>query len=240
MLPVFLAVFGLAEISYRRWRWIGDAGLFAAFFLAVIVPWTIRNWQVHGRAVLVATNGGSTFYGGNNGRVLAEPRYWGYWLSTVELPHRELIEAVPDEVSHDGVEWRLGAEWLREHWEYIPLLGLFKLVRLWIWPPDFDAGYRLLRLVGYVPFWAAFSLGFLLSIRDRRYWTFPWVVIHAPVLATILTALVFWGCPRFRDVNVPSLMLYCVLALQDAGSGLKRWREPLLQRIRRRVPGNGS
>jgi hypothetical protein len=39
-------------------------------FPGVMAPWTVRNYRVHGRFVLVATNGGSTFYGRNNDRVV--------------------------------------------------------------------------------------------------------------------------------------------------------------------------
>ena len=35
--------------------------LFAATFLAVILPWTARNYRVFGKPALVSTNGGSTF-----------------------------------------------------------------------------------------------------------------------------------------------------------------------------------
>jgi hypothetical protein len=80
-----------------RWRFgLVWAGLvLAVTFLAVVLPWTARNYQVHGKPVLIATNGGSTFYGGNNARVVTEWREFGHWISTTELPGRDKIEARP-------------------------------------------------------------------------------------------------------------------------------------------------
>ena len=34
--------------------------------LAVITPWTMRNWAVLGQPVLISTNGGFNLYMGNN------------------------------------------------------------------------------------------------------------------------------------------------------------------------------
>src|SRR5262249_40572938 len=76
------------------------ATAFSIAFVAPIAPWTIRNARVMGAPVLVATNGGSTFYGGNNDRVVHEPNLWGGWISTVDLPHRDQVDAAPNEIEH--------------------------------------------------------------------------------------------------------------------------------------------
>ena len=56
-----LAVVWLA--AGRRWRL---ALLFVAAAAAVVAPWTVRNARVHGRLVLVASEGGVTFWTGNH------------------------------------------------------------------------------------------------------------------------------------------------------------------------------
>jgi 4-amino-4-deoxy-L-arabinose transferase-like glycosyltransferase len=208
MLPPVFALY-----DYRRSRWpLASCGLFAAAFLAVILPWTYRNYQVHGEWVLATTNGGSTFYGANNDRVVSEVRGFGYWYPTTDLPHRDLIEAQKGEVAHDRMEWKLGKDWLREHPEKIPQLLLFKFLRLW-WLPDFDGGrfYYVLRAVLYAPYFLLMLLGAVRVLRHRQYWTFPWLVVHVTLLDTVLTALIFFGDPRFRDGNLPLLMLYAAL-----------------------------
>jgi 4-amino-4-deoxy-L-arabinose transferase-like glycosyltransferase len=214
LLPLLLPIQLSADRRQGR-PWFAAGVAFSVSFLIVILPWTYRNYLVFDRLVLIATNGGSTFYGANNELVVTEPRLFGYWVSTTDLPHRDLIEAQPDEVSHDKMEWKLGIDWLRAN----PGKGLlalgFKFARLG-WLPDFDPGrlYYLLRIIGHAPFFVLFFLGAIRLVRDRCYWTAPWLAVHATMLATILTALIFWGCPRFRDANLPFLMIYAVLGLQ--------------------------
>ena len=222
LLPILLGVLLGAALRQRRFR-AAEGLAFAVAFLAVLLPWTVRNYRVHGRLVLIATNGGSTFYGANNGRVVGEPRQFGYWVSTTELPHRDLIDATPDEVSHDRMEWRLGLAWLREHPGSVPLLGAFKLARL-AYLPGLDAvpgaARWALRVAGYVPFLTLFLLGGVRCLRRRTYWTAPWLAVHGALLATVATALVFWGSDRFRDANMPLLMLYAVVGI---GGIVGRW-----------------
>jgi hypothetical protein len=189
----------------------------AAAALAVVLPWTARNYRVHGRLVLIATNGGSTFYGGNNDRVVSEVRQLGHWISTVELPHRDLVDAAPNEVSHDQVEWRLGCQWLREHPAAVPQLVACKLARLVFWLPDFDGGrraYYLVRAAGYFPFLLLMLVGAFCCARRPALRTPPWLAVHGALLATAVAAVIFWGSPRFRDANLPLLMLYAAVGAE--------------------------
>jgi len=192
--------------------------IWSVTFLGAVAPWTARNYFVHGEFVLLATNGGSTFYGGNNDRVVTEPKYFGYWLSTTDLPHRDLIDATPNEVAHDKMEWKLGIDWVQSHPEKFALAALFKIARLPVGLPDWDSGrlpYRILRMAGYWPFLVLMAVGGFVCLR-RRLWSPPWLVLHFTILATVLTAVVFWGSPRFRDANVGVLMVYAAVGLRAA------------------------
>jgi 4-amino-4-deoxy-L-arabinose transferase-like glycosyltransferase len=210
----------LAVAARRRGVWIIPGLVFAAAFALPVVPWTLRNQAVHGRFVLVATNGGSTFYGGNNGRVVREWRQLGGWISTTDLPHRDLIVATPDEVSHDKMEWRLGLDWLRDNWYFAPLLLAAKTGRLCLWLPDFDGGspvFFAARLAGWVPFLVLFLCGAWACLRDRSLRGPAWLALHASLLATLATAWIFWGSPRFRDANAGLLMIYAALGARLLG-----------------------
>jgi 4-amino-4-deoxy-L-arabinose transferase-like glycosyltransferase len=219
LLPMMAAI--LATCSLRRWRAVvRDTAIFAATFLATVAPWTVRNYAVHERFVLVATNGGSTFYGGNNTLVSSEFRRLGSWISTTELPGRDLIDATPDEVAHDRMEWALGWHWLRDHQGKIPVLLAGKFFRMWL--PDLDTPNRSMiaaQVACYTPFLFLFVVAGVRCLRDRRYWLPPWLALHGTLLATVLTCLVFWGCPRFRDANMPLLMVYSVLAFPVSCNG---------------------
>jgi hypothetical protein len=158
--------------------------------------------------VLIATNGGSTFYGGNNDKVATEWRLWGSWVSTTELPGRDQIEAAPDEVSHDREEWRLGIRWVWNNPGRFAWLLPMKLARLIVWLPDFDAGrlFYVVRFVCWVPYLVLLVVGLWNAPRTGGWW-----VLHLALAATALTALIFWGSPRFRDANAPLLMSYASL-----------------------------
>jgi 4-amino-4-deoxy-L-arabinose transferase-like glycosyltransferase len=223
LVPVFLAVLAWHIWSARRKAPMRLAMplLLAAAVAAPVLPWTLRNYRAHHHFVAVATNGGSTFYGANNDRVLHEHYYLGGWLSTVHLPGRNLIDAAPDEYTHDQIEWRLGKQWVRGHLASMPLLCVYKFVRLWL--PDVASAnkkYVAMQLVGYTPFLLLYLLAAVQFARNRAYWNQRWALIHGVLLATVLMALIFWGSPRFRDANMPVLMAYAAAGV----SALAGWK----------------
>ncbi len=211
--PFLLAI--LVVVQLRRQQLdFSKLAVWVVSFCVVVFPWTFRNYRVFGKPVLVATNGGSTFYGGNNDRVVSEPRRFGAWITTLELPQRELVDAARGEAEHDSVEWRLGLDWVRTHLSVMPKLLLFKFVRLWL--PELDSPnkrYTLIQVVGYTPFLLLYLLGFVHCLRARSENPAAWWALHLTVLSTVLTALIFWGSPRFRDANMPLLMVYASVGL---------------------------
>ncbi len=214
LLPIVLGIL-ISTVPRNIRRRAALAAAFAISFICVVLPWTLRNYAVHGSWVLVATNGGSTFYGGNNDIVLHDRHYLGGWITTVRLPGRAAIEAMPSEVTHDRKEWSLGFQWVEHHLSTVPILLLMKLGRFVL--PDIDSGnrnYVLLQIVGATPMLIAMFCGVGLVTTSRRYRSGPWCLIHCTVAATLLTVLVFWGGPRFRDANAPILMLYAVIGVR--------------------------
>jgi hypothetical protein len=164
--------------------------------------------------VLITTVGGSTFYGGNNSRVLNEPKYLGFWTLD-QLPGRDRIVAVRDEVDQERMNWAYGREWVREHLAAMPRLWLFKIVRTWL--PDLvseNKRYTFLQLVGYTPYLVLFLVAAIRCRHYRLYWTAPWMVLHGVMLAAMAVAVIFFGCPRYRDSNFPVLMVYAGVGLE--------------------------
>jgi len=245
--PILLGVLALTNSRQRLLHGL----VFTLAFFACIAPWTLRNQRVHGRFVLIATNGGSTFYGGNNERVAHEPRQLGNWISTTELPHRDWIDAAPTEVAHDQMEWKLGLDWLREHPRSVPLLYVCKVARLCLWLPDFDGGsrwYFWVRILGYAPFLVLMMVGIWTCTQQRACWRPAWLVVHGTMLATLATALIFWGSPRFRDANLSFLMIYAAVGwatlwrqhnVNDPKRGLLTSQDDVCAEARREVSQRG-
>lgn len=212
MLPLlFVILLWHGQSSTRTNRWL-TALLFALSVVVVIVPWTIRNHQVHGKWVLIATNGGTTFWGGNNDRVLNETRHLGYWIPSTELPQREKIDSAVNEAERDEIEWQLGKGWIHDNIALVPLLGLYKFARLW-WLPDYGGGPRWVRIVSYAPFFLLFVVFTFRHLWRRECWIASWQVLHASMFAVIVTALIFCGEPRYRDASMPALMIYAAVGL---------------------------
>jgi 4-amino-4-deoxy-L-arabinose transferase-like glycosyltransferase len=214
LVPMFGVILLWNMWKRKRFRF-GQAVMFVIVPLAVVAPWTIRNYQVFHQFVLIANNGGSTFYQGNNDVVLSKPYYLGAWISTTDLPYRYLIDAEPDEVSHDREEGHLGMLWVKAHLKWMPLLCTYKLVRLWL--PDIATGNKtslLLQWVFATPFLILMLIGLCWCLSRRRYWTLEWVLIHGIIAATIVVTLAFFGSPRYRDANIPVLMIYAAFGIQ--------------------------
>ena len=219
ILPVMLSVMIWEQSRTRRYCMPALIALTVAFFATVSV-WTARNFRVHGRFVAIATNGGSTFYGGNNSLVAHEFTRLGSWVSTGKLPGRDAIEATRDEVAHDRMEWSLGLDWVRRHPSLMPQLLLAKAIRFM--GPDIDAPkplYIIFTLLTVIPFMVLYTLGAIETLRRPEYWTAPWLLLHGVFLATLATALIFWGSPRFRDSITPVLMIYAAVCLKPRHTG---------------------
>ncbi len=222
-LPIFVVYLLGRPISFRSAR---CAGLFGLGFLCVIAPWTYRNFEVHHKFVLIATNGGSTFYGANNELVAASPREYGNWVSTTRLAGRDQIDAQPDEVAHDKMEWKLGVDWVKGNPDKFAILAPFKILRFWSpfvqWPSL--KTYPVANIVSTTPFLVLIGIGIFRSLRGGEQSKFA--VLHLTLLANLAMVLIFWGDPRFRDANVPVLMVYAALG---AGWLQHRMRRPKLQ-----------
>ena len=214
IVPMWLVLLFLESRARIRLR-IFAIFMLLAGFLVVTVPWSIRNYYAFHRFVAVATNGGSTFYGSNNDRVLSEPYYYGNWIPTTELPHRDVIDATPDEVTRDKVEWSLGLSWVSAHFLSMPLLSSFKLIRLWLPRVDTEnKHYFLAELLGYTPIAVLFFLGAIRTIREKAFRIAEFTGIHSIILATIITALIFYGSARFRDANAAIIVVYAAVGLR--------------------------
>lgn len=64
--PVMVFFLPFALLWILRWRRTALAIAFLTAALVVVLPWTARNYRVYGRFILVASEGGVTFWTGNH------------------------------------------------------------------------------------------------------------------------------------------------------------------------------
>jgi len=219
---LFYPLLGLVLVAKRPrdWRRISThLVVFTIGFSGPILPWSVRNYAAFGKPIPIATEGGCTFWGGNNDLVLNEPGRYGGWAPFTILPSLDQIRAARDEIECSQIQWRLGLDWVRTHLASMPRLLLFKFCRLWL--PELGSPswkYTSLQVITYTPFLILFVLGGVRSLRDPRCRTIPWAVPHLTILGMVLTALIFYGDARFRDANLPVLMIYASLGLAARGA----------------------
>ena len=222
----FLPFFVLAALWTTPAPWsrrVLSFAVMAAALMLPIAPWAIRNYQVHDRPLMFASNGGSTFWGANNEIVLNDPKYRGDWITTEAMPEQKrAVHALPNEVDRDKLEWEYGKAFLKAHPSDVPKLLWYKFYALWT-PISRtpNAAFNTIHLVSYglaLPFMVV-GLAVLLSARG---WRDPAITsILAPILATTASTLVFYGSARFRSTIEPLLLVFVAAALLAAYSPLR-------------------
>ena len=203
---LFLAIAGVWLLIRRRF------GLLAALALGsliVITPWTIRNLAHHGRFVMVASEGGVTFWTGNHPRAIGEgdlnanphlkleaqalrARYPG--LSEEEMEPIYYREAFAWIVRHP-IDW-LGLEARKVFYLLVPVGPSYWLHSM---------RYAVTSVISYALLLPIAMLGFT-AIRGRRG--------RSPGLwclagSAIATCLIFFPQERFRIPILDPTMIVC-------------------------------
>jgi hypothetical protein len=180
----------------RQGAGLSAAVVFALLAMVPIVPWTIRNLSVEGRFVLIASEGGVTFWTGNHreaigeGDMAANPhlkrlnqefraRHAG--LSEAELEGRYYRDAFT--FIRDAPGWWLGLLARKAWYTVVPVGPSYRLHSpLYFWASALS--YGLLLPLGV---WG------LVACREPR----PWALLGLAASA-IVVCLVFFPQERFR------------------------------------------
>jgi 4-amino-4-deoxy-L-arabinose transferase-like glycosyltransferase len=181
-------------------------------FILVLIPWTFRNYQVHGAFVPVTTQIGVALYSAYN-----PPDGWRFGVDAQDentavagrLPEVEasamLSKAAVDSiVSSPRRTLRLEVLkavyfWVPIDWEILPFYGAFNLT------------------YAFVGLWALVYMG----LRAKREEDLPTWPAWLPVLYVFGMAMVVQGSPRYRLPVEPLLAVFAAAALvtlyRDAG-----------------------
>jgi len=193
-------------LIYKR-RWITLAGM-AIGLVLVLTPWTIRNLNFYGHFVLVASDGGVTFWTGNNklatgeGDMAANPH--------LKLANQELRARHPhlSEEQMEPIYYQESLGWIREHpGDFVWLMAR----KVFYTVVPIGPSYKV-HSARY--FWASvLSYGLLLPLAAIGAWRLGpqrsrlagmWIL----AAAAVATCLVFFPQERFRiPVIDPALIL---------------------------------
>ena len=210
MLPILAVLWAISRNGGWK-RWIASVAFFALGIALAVAPWTIRNRIVLDRWALIATNGGSTFWGANNDIVARPGAHWGSWVTTTRVD-RERKEAevwsLANEVDRDKAEWRIGLEWVRENPEKVPMLLAGKFWRLLKPFPDSpNRIYVLATALGWILLLPTSLLGLCIVLQHREM-RGRFIPLHAQLLTLLATTMIFYGSERFRAPYEPFLAVF--------------------------------
>jgi 4-amino-4-deoxy-L-arabinose transferase-like glycosyltransferase len=180
--------------------------------LAVVAPWTIRNYVVFKKFIPLSTMGGSSLLQGNNDVVASDPALRGYCVWDTQIPGcAELLRAPDDEVQRDRVAQRLAVEWIKGHPETWLLLAQAKVRRGFT--PFLQQGNVYYRLA-YAAVWGSILLllmiGFVPSLVSSLRQGSPSWLIHLGILHFVVLTVVFFGFARYRFSIEPLCIMIAV------------------------------
>ncbi len=217
--PALLVMLPMAFVWLLWKRLLRGAILLAVGSTLVIVPWTIRNYVHDHRFVLVASDGGVTFWTGNNalahgeGDMAANPDLKRA-SQALRADHPGLNEA-----AMEPVYYREAWSWITSHptaWLWLEVRKAFYLV------VPIGPSYRLHSVRYYLASIIPYAL--LLPAAIVGFWQVGARRAAAPGLwllaaASIAVCLVFFPQERFRIPVLDPALIVCAAALDRPRAG---------------------
>ena len=212
--------------------------VFMLVTVALVVPWSVRNYVQMGDWVTFTTHGGITFYESNNMLNYEVPEFRGI----VVIPRR----AVPDwdqlvdlpEAEYDRRAWKMGFDFIREHPGHFARMAWWKFVRFWRVRSGLDlvsavgldssGGGFLARVVSrldifalyWIPVLPLFVLGLFTTLRHYR----KLLPLYAVLATHVLLSLVFHGSLRARMPIEPIITILAAAAIAWIAAAVARRR----------------
>jgi hypothetical protein len=207
--PAMLFFFPLAVVWLGVHRRFALAAIFAAAAVLIVAPWTVRNFRVYDRFVLVASEGGVTFWTGNHplargeGDLAANPR-----LKAAELSFRAAHPGATAE-ELEPLYYRDAIEYIRAHPQHWLLL-LAKKAFYTIVPvgPSYtlhSTRYQVASIASYVLLLPLAILGIAAWWRTPRR---P-EALFLLAASAVIVSLLFFPQERFRIPVMDPTLIVC-------------------------------
>lgn len=195
-------------------RRLATAALIAAVFLAVVGPWTLRNYAHHGTLIIVASDGGVTFWTGNHplaigeGDMAANP--------AIKRENQALRARYPDldEEQMEPIYYREALSWIGANpvaWIVLELRKLFYLV------VPIGPSYTLHSPLYFWTSVASYGAALMLAIAGVarlgvRRWRSP--ALWLMTASAVAVCLIFFPQERFRIPTIdPALVIFAAAGL---------------------------
>ncbi|MGB7190062.1 MAG: hypothetical protein WBD10_08000, partial [Acidobacteriaceae bacterium] len=221
-LLLFLPVCGIWILMGARPLGTGfrNAVLAALLFLAILAPWTIRNWRVFHAFVPIRDNLGAELEAssgpGSNGFPV---------MATLPLAARApqtMLYTSLGELRYVRMEGAKGKAYITAHPGHYMLLSIKRLYFFWVsvpHPVGRSAWSEFFRELNYCLFSITGILGLALSLKRRAPAArlFAWAFALLPLTYYLVTANA-----RFRHPLEPLIAIFSVYLFQSAGPRERR------------------
>jgi 4-amino-4-deoxy-L-arabinose transferase-like glycosyltransferase len=214
------AVLLMQRARFRLWR---GFALIIAMTLAVVLPWTAKNWIRFHAFVPVASITGADFADGNNECLAGESLFTPYWAegSCPQMNHelsallasRQFDPRIPDPVRRDQTCKQMARNFVLSHpFDYVKL----SVRRFWTTLLPFDprgSQHRSERLMLAVYWLLIYPAGIIGVIRALKVFSGPdtkllvWLIV---LNLAAISAVLYWSDLRFR-IGI-DLLLACFAA----------------------------
>ncbi|MBD0281647.1 MAG: glycosyltransferase family 39 protein [Thermoleophilaceae bacterium] len=178
-------------------------------FVVVVAPWTVRNWIVFDRPVLVATNSGTAVAGANCDATYRGDKLGGWWPPCIR-EHPGMNEA-----EHHSQALADGVRYAGHHLDRLPVVLAARLGRVWsLYDPFQIPEGRSARVqkLGVLMFFALLPLAVAGALTLRRRGVGVWIIL-VPFAVVSVTALATYGNVRFREPAELSLVVLAAVAI---------------------------
>ncbi|MGB8347699.1 MAG: glycosyltransferase family 39 protein [Ktedonobacteraceae bacterium] len=244
IMPVIVIAWAIV-IAWKKvvsWRVAASAAVIVAgLTLALVGPWTLRNYSIAHQFIPVATGDGTVLLGAYNHFILDPGPYQYLWIRPT-LTNPQLAQAYLGrncqsycETQRDAAYKAAASQWINGHLSGMPLLLAMHVVKLWTpATPEGDlpmnqfptrlssrAVVALINILSYPLFiLAAFGL-----LATRRKWH-ELLFIYGLIALTFAECIYYYGSSRFRAPIEPMLVLLAAGAiwwLVEKDNGTLRW-----------------
>jgi Dolichyl-phosphate-mannose-protein mannosyltransferase len=176
-------------------------------FAVVLAPWTIRNWIVFDRPVLLATEAGETIGGANCESTYHGEKLGAWDVACVRQPARGNEAERLNAVGRDGIDYAL------DHPTRVPVALAARLGRTWSVYHPFarpEGRSRAVTIAGVVAFAILVPLAIYGLVLLRRRGVPVWILV-TPFVTVTVTTLLAYGALRFRQsAELPLVVLAAV------------------------------
>jgi 4-amino-4-deoxy-L-arabinose transferase-like glycosyltransferase len=183
----------------------------------VILPWTVRNYQVAHRVILVANNGGLNLWAANN------PEFDWRPPMPMSLPVYH-VPAGLNQYEADAYNQQRALAWIAANPLRFAVNGVKKVIALYHFDPlstrtDVSLLFRLGGIFPYGLLLPFILWGLISGVKKQALG-----ILYLYILYVTLLSIIFWGDSRARAPLQPYLYLFGVLGLSEWRNWLSRMK----------------